>query len=62
MFAREVDSNETMQTAIADAILFKVNGEKGEGPEIAKKFGAKDSGRFVNGVLDGFVKRRAEAG
>jgi N utilization substance protein B len=33
-----------------------------EAIEIAKKFGAKDSGRFVNGVLDGFVKRRAAAG
>jgi len=33
-----------------------------EAIEIAKKFGAKDSGRFVNGVLDGFVKRKAEAG
>lgn len=33
-----------------------------EAIEIAKKFGAKDSGRFVNGVLDGFVKRRSEAG
>lgn len=33
-----------------------------EAIEIAKKFGAKDSGRFVNGVLDGFVRRRAEAG
>jgi len=33
-----------------------------EAIEIAKKFGAKDSGRFVNGVLDGFVKRRAKAG
>jgi len=33
-----------------------------EAIEIAKKFGSKDSGRFVNGVLDGFVKRRAEAG
>jgi len=36
-----------------------------QGPVVAdfaaKKFGAKDSGRFVNGVLDGFVKRRAEA-
>lgn len=31
-----------------------------EAIEIAKKFGAKDSGRFVNGVLDGFVKRKAE--
>ena len=33
-----------------------------EAIEIAKKYSAKDSGRFVNGVLDGFVKRRAEAG
>ena len=33
-----------------------------EAIEIAKKFGSKDSGRSVNGVLDGFVKRRAAAG
>ena len=33
-----------------------------EAIEIAKKFGAKDSGRFVNGVLDGFVRRRSEVG
>jgi N utilization substance protein B len=33
-----------------------------EAIEIAKKYGAKDSSRFVNGVLDGFVKRRAAAG
>jgi len=33
-----------------------------EAIEIAKKYGTKDSGRFVNGVLDGFVKRRAAAG
>ena len=33
-----------------------------EAIEIAKKYGAKDSGRFVNGVLDGFVRRRSEAG
>jgi transcription antitermination protein NusB len=30
-----------------------------EAIEIAKKFGAEDSARFVNGVLDGFVKRTA---
>jgi len=29
-----------------------------EAIEIAKKFGAEDSARFVNGVLDGFVKRK----
>ena len=33
-----------------------------EAIEIAKKFGAAESPRFVNGVLDGFVKRRSEVG
>jgi N utilization substance protein B len=33
-----------------------------EAIEIAKKYGAEESPRFVNGVLDGFVKRRASAG
>ncbi len=28
-----------------------------EAIEIAKRFGAEESSRFVNGVLDGFVKR-----
>jgi transcription antitermination factor NusB len=32
-----------------------------EAIEIAKKFGAEDSGRFVNGVLDGFLKRKSRA-
>ena len=32
-----------------------------EAIEIAKKFGAEDSARFVNGVLDGFLKRRPRA-
>jgi N utilization substance protein B len=32
-----------------------------EAIEIAKKYGAEESGRFVNGVLDGFIKRRAES-
>jgi N utilization substance protein B len=32
-----------------------------EAIEIAKRFGAEESGRFVNGVLDGFIKRRAGA-
>lgn len=31
-----------------------------EAIEIAKKFGAEESGRFVNGVLDGFVKRNTD--
>jgi len=33
-----------------------------EAIEIAKKYGAEESARFVNGVLDGFVKRRTSAG
>jgi N utilization substance protein B len=33
-----------------------------EAIEIAKKYGAGESARFVNGVLDGFVKRRAQVG
>jgi N utilization substance protein B len=33
-----------------------------EAIEIAKKYGAEESARFVNGVLDGFVKRRAKVG
>ena len=32
-----------------------------EAIEIAKKFGAEGSARFVNGVLDGFVKRKTTA-
>jgi len=32
-----------------------------EAIEIAKKFGAEESARFVNGVLDGCVKRNAES-
>ena len=33
-----------------------------EAIEIAKKYGAEDSPRFVNGVLDGFLKRKVGAG
>jgi N utilization substance protein B len=33
-----------------------------EAIEIAKKYGAEESARFVNGVLDGFVKRRTQVG
>ena len=32
-----------------------------EAIEIAKKFGAEGSARFVNGVLDGFLKRKIRA-
>jgi len=32
-----------------------------EAIEIAKRFGSAESGRFVNGVLDGFVKRKVSS-
>ena len=32
-----------------------------EAIEVAKRFGAEDSGRFVNGILDGFLKGKAQA-
>ncbi len=33
-----------------------------EAIELAKKFGSDDSGRFVNGLLDGLLKKRAFPG
>ena len=33
-----------------------------EAIELAKKFGSEDSGRFVNGLLDGLLKKRAFPG
>ena len=33
-----------------------------EAVEIARKYSSNEGARFVNGVLDGFVKRRAAAG
>ncbi len=33
-----------------------------EAIEIAKKFGAEESPRFINGVLDGFLKRKVGTG
>lgn len=32
-----------------------------EAIEVAKKFGAEESARFVNGVLDGYVKKKVPA-
>lgn len=60
MFAREVDSDDTMKAALADAILYKVDCEKGEGPEVAKKYNVRAYPTFlaVNGdgeVTDGWV-------
>ena len=33
-----------------------------EAIELAKRFGSEDSSRFVNGLLDGFVRRQARTG
>jgi len=33
-----------------------------EAVELAKRFGAENSGRFVNGLLDGLMRQRAAAG
>lgn len=33
-----------------------------EAIELAKRFGAEDSGRFVNGLLDGLLKKKVQAG
>jgi Flp pilus assembly protein TadD len=41
VFARAVDSDETIQAALQDVILLPVDCEKGEGPEIAEKFGVR---------------------
>ena len=30
--------------------------------EVAKKYSTEDSGRFVNGILGSFLRRRQEAG
>ena len=38
MFAREVNENAAMQAVLADALLWKVDCEKGEGIALAKKF------------------------
>ena len=43
LFRSDIPKNVTMNEAI----------------EVAKKFGTEESPAFVNGVLDGFVKRRA---
>lgn len=38
MFAREVNSSDILKNALADVVFFKVDCEKGAGPDLAKKF------------------------
>jgi tetratricopeptide (TPR) repeat protein len=58
VFAREVDSNETMKAALEGALLYKVDCEKGEGPEIAKKYEVRGYPTFVAVNGDGEVTDR----
>ena len=47
MFARAVDSNSTLQDVLKEVILFNNNCEKGEGIEIAKKYGVSGYPTFI---------------
>ena len=60
MFARAVDSDETIGRALADVILLPVDCEKGEGPEIARKYAVRAYPTFImvnarGEVTDGWV-------
>jgi tetratricopeptide (TPR) repeat protein len=58
VFAREVDSDETMKTALEGALLYKINGEKGEGPDLAKKYNVRGWPTFLAVNGDGEVTDR----
>ena len=58
MFAREVNSDESMKNVLSDALLFKLDGEKGEGPEIAKKYGVRGWPTYIAVNGDGVVTDR----
>ena len=47
MFARAVNEDETIKSALNDFILYKVDCEKGEGIEIAKKYGVRGYPTFI---------------
>ena len=47
MFAREVNENAAMKEVLADAIFFNVDCEKGEGPEIAEKYGIRGYPTYI---------------
>ena len=51
MFAREVNSDESMKNVLKDALLYKVNGEKGGGPALVEKYGVVGWPTYV--VLNG---------
>ena len=47
MFAREVNENSIMRDALADAVYWKVDCQKGEGIEIAKKYKIRGVPTFI---------------
>lgn len=47
MFARAVNENETIQSALNEVVFFQVDCEKGEGPAIAKKYGVRGYPTFM---------------
>jgi tetratricopeptide (TPR) repeat protein len=51
VFAREVNENVAMIASLEDAILFNVDCEKGEGPEIAKKYKVRGYPTYI--AMDG---------
>lgn len=60
MFARAVDSDETIQNALKDVVFLNIDCEKGEGPEIAKKYGVRGFPTFLmtnakGEVTDGWI-------
>jgi tetratricopeptide (TPR) repeat protein len=47
VFAREVKTNEAMIAALDGALLYHIDCEKGEGPELAKKYGIRGYPTFI---------------
>jgi tetratricopeptide (TPR) repeat protein len=47
VFARAVNENQTIQSALNEVIFYKVDCEKGEGPAIAKKYGVRGYPTFM---------------
>ena len=55
MFARAVNENETIKSVLDDVILVQIDCEKGEGPEIAKKYKVRGYPTFLTTNAQGEV-------
>lgn len=55
MFARAVNENETIKSVLDDVIFVKIDCEKGEGPEIAKKYKVRGYPTFLTANAKGEV-------